>query len=97
MAKKSKTKINKLTKQVAREQITKTLETSLGDLQAALGKKKFEKRMKKVVKILSTGLPNAPKIKTLKVKNIILPGQDQKSILSKDSNGSLEPNLMGKR
>lgn len=97
MAKKIKTKKSKLTKQVAREQITKTLETSLGDVQAALGKKKFEKRLKRVVKILSTGIPSAPKAKALKVKNIILPGQDQKSILLKDSNGTIEPNLIGKR
>ena len=97
MAKKIKTKVSKLTKQVAREQISKTLENSLGDIQAALGKKKFEKRLKRVIKILSNGLPSAPKTKTLKVKNIILPGQDQKSILLKDSNGTVEPNLMGKR
>lgn len=97
MAKKAQSKINKLSKKVAREQVAKSMETSLGDLQAALGKKKFRKRMKKVVKILSAGLPEAPKLKKLKVKNIILPGQDQKSMLSKDSNGTIEPNLIGKR
>ena len=96
MAKNSDKKNNKLTKQIAREQITRSLETSLGDLQAAIGKKKFEKRMKKVVKILADGLPKATKPKNIKVKNIILPGQDKKSLASKDSNGTVEPNIIGK-
>jgi hypothetical protein len=94
MAKKSKS--NRLTKQIARDQIERTLASSLGDLQAAIGKKKFERRMKKVIKILSDGLPKAPKTKTIKVKNIILPGQDKKSLASKDSNGSVEPNMISK-
>ena len=96
MAKKLKTKNNRLTKQIAREQIEKTLGNSLGDLQAAIGKKKFERRLKKVVKILSDGLPKAPKTKTIKVKNIILPGQDKKSLSLKDSNGTAETNILGK-
>src|SRR5690349_16761539 len=97
MAKKIKTQTTKLTRKVAREQITRTLETALGDLQSALGKKKFDRRIKKAVKMLSAGIPKASKAKSLKVKNIILPGPDQKSILSKDSNGSIEPSLLGKR
>ena len=96
MAKKFKTKTTRLTKQIAREQIEATLGNSLGDLQAAIGKKKFERRLKKVVKILADGLPKAPKTKKIKVKNIILPGQDRKSVVSKDSNGSVEPNMISK-
>lgn len=96
MAKKLKTKTTGLTKQIARDQIERTLGTSLGDLKSAIGKKKFERRMKKVVKILSDGLPKAPKTKTIKVKNIILPGQDKKSLASKDSNGTVESNLISK-
>ena len=100
MAKKIKTQNSKLTKKVTREQITRTLENALGDLQSALGKKKFDRRVKKAVKMLSAGIPKAPKVpkaKSLKVKNIILPGADQKSMISKDSNGSVEPSLLGKR
>ena len=96
MAKKLKTKTTRLTKQIAREQIETTLGNSLGDLQAAIGKKKFERRLKKVVKILADGLPKAEKTKKIKVKNIILPGQDRKTLASKDSNGSLEPNMISK-
>ena len=95
MAKKLKTNNVKLTKQVAREQIEKVLGTSLGDLQVTLGKKKFERRVKKVVRLLTDGLPKAQKTKKIKVKNIILPGNDKK-ILSKDSNGLTEPNMISK-
>ena len=77
MAKKNQFKQAKLTKKVARNQIVSTLENSLGDLQNALGEKKFKRRIKKVSKILSTGLPKRQKGKSIELKNIILPEQNE--------------------
>lgn len=54
----------KLTKKAARLQIKQAF-VSLSDLEKSLGKKKFRRRMQKVEKILSEGLPKAAKVKKL--------------------------------
>lgn len=51
-----------LTKKIARSQINQAL-SSLEDLKASLGKKKFKRRMQKVERILLKGLPKQKKIK----------------------------------
>ena len=71
MAKKNKKK-NHLTKQGARDQVVKALESSLGDLKTALGEKKFNKRVKQASRLLSDGLPKADKAVKPKVKKIVL-------------------------
>jgi hypothetical protein len=57
----------KLTKKAARLQVKQALYT-LADLEKTLGKKKFRRRMEKVERILSEGLPKAPKPKKLKAQ-----------------------------
>ena len=74
-----------LTKKNARAQIVSTLESTLVDLQYALGEKKFQRRIKKASKILSTGLPKGQKSKALKSENIISPDQTEGRSLAKDS------------
>ena len=71
MAKK-KNKKNHLTKQGAREQVVRALETSLGDLRIALGDKKFNKRVKQASRLLSDGLPKTDKALKPKVKKIVI-------------------------
>ena len=71
MAKKNKKK-NHLTKQGAKDQVVKTLESSLGDLRIALGDKKFNKRVKEASRVLTCGLPKADKVAKPKVKKIVL-------------------------
>jgi len=70
MAKKNKK--NHLTKQGAREQVVKALESSLGDLKSALGEKKFNKRVKQASRLLTDGLPKADKAGQPKIKKIVL-------------------------
>jgi hypothetical protein len=55
----------KLSRQAARLQVNKAL-SSLTELQNSLGKKKFKRRMEKVEKLLSGGLPKEKKVKKLK-------------------------------
>ncbi len=50
----------KLTKKLARLQVNQAL-SSLSDLERSLGKKKFRRRMEKVERILSEGLPKEKK------------------------------------
>jgi len=71
MAKKNSNK-NHLTKQGAKDQVIKALETSLGDLRTALGDKKFNKRVKQASRLLTTGLPKTDKSPKPKVKKIVL-------------------------
>ena len=71
MAKK-KNKKNHLTKQGAKDQVVKALETSLGDLRIALGDKKFNKRVKQASRLLSDGLPKTDKGLKPKVKKIVI-------------------------
>ena len=71
MAKK-KNKKNHLTKQGAREQVVRALETSLGDLRIALGDKKFNKRVKQASRLLTDGLPKTDKALKPKVKKIVV-------------------------
>ena len=71
MAKK-KNKKNNLTKQGAKDQVIKALETSLGDLRLALGDKKFNKRVKQASRLLSDGLPKTDKAIKPKVKKIVI-------------------------
>ena len=52
----------KLTKKLARLQVNQAL-SSLSDLERSLGKKRFRRRMQKVEKILSEGLPKEKKKK----------------------------------
>ena len=53
---------NKLTKKAARLQVNQAL-TSLTALESSLGKKKFRRRIEKVAKLLSQGLPKEKKAK----------------------------------
>ena len=85
MAKNNQLKKTRLTKKIARDQIVSTLENSLRDLQYALGEKKFQRRIKKVSKILSTGLPKSQKSKSIKDKNIILPEQTEQQSPGRES------------
>ena len=78
-------KKTRLTKKVARDQIVSTLQNSLSDLQYALGEKKFQRRIKKASKILSTGLPKGKKSKYSKDKNIILSEQPEQKSSGRDS------------
>lgn len=55
----------KLTRKTARLQVQQAL-TSLPDLQYSLGEKKFKRRLQKVEKILSQGLPRQIKLKKTK-------------------------------
>ena len=71
MAKK-KNKKNNLTKQGAKDQVIKALETSLGDLRLALGDKKFNKRVKQASRLLTDGLPKTDKAIKPKVKKIVI-------------------------
>jgi len=71
MAKK-KNKKNNLTKQGAKDQVIKALETSLGDLRLALGDKKFNKRVKQASRLLTDGLPKTDKSTKPKVKKIVI-------------------------
>ena len=71
MAKK-KNKKNHLTKQGAKDQVVKALETSLGDLRIALGDKKFNKRVKQASRLLTDGLPKTDKGLKPKVKKIVI-------------------------
>jgi uncharacterized membrane protein YheB (UPF0754 family) len=71
MAKKKRNK-NHLTKQGAKDQVVKALETSLGDLRTTLGDKKFNKRVKQASRLLTDGLPKSDKTSKPKVKKIVL-------------------------
>ena len=71
MAKK-KNKKNNLTKQGAKDQVIKALETSLGDLRLALGDKKFNKRVKQASRLLTDGLPKTDKAIKPTVKKIVI-------------------------
>jgi hypothetical protein len=55
----------KLSRRAARLQVNKVLST-LTELENSLGKKKFRRRMEKVEKLLSGGLPKDKKVKKLK-------------------------------
>lgn len=55
----------KLTRKTARLQVQQAL-ASLSDLQYSLGEKKFKRRLQKVEKILSQGLPRQIKLKKTK-------------------------------
>lgn len=57
----------KLTRKTARLQVQQAL-TSLPDLQYSLGEKKFKRRLQKVEKILSQGLPRQIKLKKTKTE-----------------------------
>lgn len=71
MAKK-KNKKNNLTKQGAKDQVIKALETSLGDLRIALGDKKFNKRVKQASRLLTDGLPKTDKSTKPNIKKIVI-------------------------
>jgi hypothetical protein len=68
MAAKDKLKHVNITKKIARVQVRKALENSLNDLQTALGKKKFDRRIKEATRILLRGLPKSTKDKSEKSK-----------------------------
>ena len=72
-----KTKKPAYTKNAAKEQVTKALNASLGELKKALGEKKFERRIKKATRLLIDGLPKAPKPKKVKAKKIVLKSTDK--------------------
>jgi len=93
MATKNKNKDKKvvLTKKLVKVQILNTLQNSLGHLENAIGKKKFQRRIKKASKILITGLSKSTKSKGVKLKNIILPGQGNQT--GKDKHPLIETNL----
>jgi len=55
----------KLSRQAAKLQVNKAL-SSLTELENSLGRKKFRRRMEKVEKILSDGLPKEKKVKKMK-------------------------------
>ena len=55
----------KLSRRAARLQVNTALST-LTELENSLGKKKFRRRMEKVEKLLSGGLPKEKKVKKLK-------------------------------
>lgn len=57
----------KLTRKNARLQVQQAL-TSLPDLQYSLGEKKFKRRLQKVEKILSQGLPRQIRLKKTKTE-----------------------------
>lgn len=57
----------KLTRKTARLQVQQAL-ASLSDLQYSLGKKKFKRRLQKVEKILSQGLPKQIKLRKSKAE-----------------------------
>jgi|GEM_PF-3529994 len=61
--KKIKIKKSQLTRKRALVHIEKMLESHLGDLHMALGEKKFKRRIKKVSKMLTSGLPKDKKRK----------------------------------
>lgn len=71
MAKKNNRQ-NHLTKQGAKEQVVRLLETSLGDLRTALGDKKFKKRIKQAGRLLSDGLPKKDKASKQKIKKLVI-------------------------
>ena len=71
MAKKKNNK-NHLTKQGAKDQVVKALETSLGHLRIALGDKKFNKRVRQASRLLTDGLPKTDKSSKPKVKKIVV-------------------------
>jgi len=55
----------KLSRKAAKLQVNTAL-SSLTELENSLGKKKFRRRMEKVEKILSNGLPKEKKVKKMK-------------------------------
>jgi hypothetical protein len=83
MAGKKKSKTQNLSKKVAKAQIERTLESSLADLRNALGKKKFQQRVKKASKLLASGLPKS--IKDNRSKNTMIPFGEKDVNLRKDS------------
>jgi len=93
MGKKTQDKKPILTKKIARVQIVKTLEKSLADLKVALGEKKFKRRIKKVSRILSTGLPKS-KNKSIKVKKIVSPEQGQSKLSDLNGDGKPKSNFI---
>ena len=69
-----KEKNNKaLPKKSARWQIEKMLETHLFELAEILGRKKFQRRIKKASKLLTDGLPKTKKNKKEAEKNDVWP------------------------
>ena len=94
MGKKTQDKKPILTKKIARVQIVKTLEKSLADLKVALGEKKFKRRIKKVSRILSTGLPKSSKNKSIKVKKIVSPEQGQSKLSDLNGDGKPKSNFI---
>ena len=83
MAKKKRNK-NHLTKQGAKDQVVKALETSLGDLRIALGEKKFYKRVKQASRLLTDGLPKSDKTSKPKIKKIVLDTPSE-NVITKDT------------
>jgi hypothetical protein len=69
-----KEKNNKtLPKKSARWQIEKMLETNLHELEQLLGRKKFQRRIRKASRLLTEGLPKGKKNKKDEEKSLVWP------------------------